>query len=203
VEGGAVAIGEGGAGGGGCQAPGAGGQGRGRAIAPEGPGPSGGALFEEGGAIDGEEGAIGEAGGRDGFAGCLALQDGLDFTGDAGVEVTDADGGGEAGGIAEGLGGVAAAFETRAMACGEGGRLVEEEELGIETGLHEGTFAALEFKLADDPLARCPVARFQRLVRPVEAATAIAHEGAARGIDMELAERVDAVLERHGVLQFF
>ena len=48
------------------------------------------------------------------------------------LEVAHADRGRQAGRIPEGPGGVAAAFKAGAVAGGEGGGLVEEEEFGIE-----------------------------------------------------------------------
>ena len=90
----------------------------------------------------------------------------------------------------------APAERTRAMTGGEGGRLVEEEELGEAARLEQRpALPAAELELAGDP-APAVVAPADAAALVVEAA-AVAVDQAARGICDELAERRDAVLQRH------
>jgi len=90
----------------------------------------------------------------------------------------------------------AAAECTRAMPGSERGRLVEEEELGELARLEQRmTVPAAEGQAAGDP-ASPVVAPADPPVRVVETAS-VAVDEAARRIRDELAERRDAVLERH------
>jgi hypothetical protein len=81
-----------------------------------------------------------------------------------------------------------------AVAGGEGGGLVPEEELGVVAGLHEWAAAALELEAAVDPALDGVVAADVALV--VVEVAAVAEEVTAGGMGDELAEGRDAVLAR-------
>ena len=90
----------------------------------------------------------------------------------------------------------AAAERTGAVAGGERGRLVEEEQLGEASGLHQRpTLPAAELEPAGDPaFAGGAAADPPELV--VEAAT-VSVDQAARWICDQLAQRCHPVLQRH------
>ena len=84
------------------------------------------------------------------------------------------------------------------MAGGEGGRLVEEEELGELPGcMSVVAVPALELETAADPAAGC-LKPADPALRVVQAA-AVAVDEPALGVCDQLGERRDAVLERHGL----
>jgi hypothetical protein len=84
-----------------------------------------------------------------------------------------------------------------AVAGRERGRLVEEEELGVEAA-PDVALAALEVEHAADPAPRRPAPGVERARIGVEAAAAVAEQRAARRHGEERAEGVDAILQRHG-----
>jgi hypothetical protein len=85
---------------------------------------------------------------------------------------------------------------ARAVARGERGRLVQEEQLGEPAGLQQRrSMPIAEAEPARDP-SRAGVATTDPASVVVEAATVPVHEP-ARGIGDELTERGDAVLQRH------
>ena len=57
--------------------------------------------------------------------------------------------------------------------------------------------AVLEFEPAADPLPRNEAPGAERAVVAMEAPAAVAHEQAAGGIGEQLAERIDAIGQRH------
>jgi hypothetical protein len=90
---------------------------------------------------------------------------------------------------------LAAAFRARAVAGGEGGGVVEEEELGVAARLQQSASAVLELEAAGDPAAQ-GVGAADPAVVVVEGA-AVAVDESARRVGDELAEGGDAVLVRH------
>jgi hypothetical protein len=85
------------------------------------------------------------------------------------------------------------------MSGGEGRRLVEEEELGEASRLKQRVpVPAPELQPARDP-APSRVAPPDAAGRVVQAAAVSVHE-TPRGISDQVAERGNAVLERHGAL---
>src|SRR5712692_6215486 len=96
----------------------------------------------------------------------------------------------------KGDGVAAAAFEAGPVPGRERGRLVQKEQLGIAVA-PDRAMAPLESRHATDPLAGNPAPRAERAIVAMQPAAAIAHELAAGGNGDELAERSDAVLERH------
>ena len=91
---------------------------------------------------------------------------------------------------------LAPAQGARAVARGEGGRLVEEEQLGEPAGLQQGRpMPVAEAEPARDP-PRAGGATTDAAVVVVEAPTVPVHEP-ARWIGDELTEGGDAVLQRH------
>src|SRR5262245_54178680 len=95
---------------------------------------------------------------------------------------------------------VAAAFEAGPVTGGKRGRLVEEEQLRIALAPHLA-MPSLEFEEAANPGVRDPASAPQRAVVAMEAAAAIAEEQPARGISDEIAERIDAIGQRHGKIE--
>src|SRR5580704_18014642 len=93
----------------------------------------------------------------------------------------------------------AAAFEARTMAGGERGRLVKEEQLGVTFAPYRAV-PVLEGENATYPRTRGPAVPRQGALVVVNAPAAVAEEQPARGHGIELAERVDAVLQRHRLL---
>jgi len=88
------------------------------------------------------------------------------------------------------------AERARPVPCRERGRLVEEEELGEEPGMEElPSLPAFELEPARDPALRGVTAP-DPPGRVVEAAAVPVDEPAARARD-QVAERRDAILERH------
>src|SRR5690606_38334566 len=92
------------------------------------------------------------------------------------------------------------AFEARPVARSECCRLVEEEQLGVSPWSHHLAMAPAELQFAADPLLCNPAAAAELLVRPVQAAAAVAHHGPARRDRDDLPFRRDTVLEGHLVL---
>ena len=86
------------------------------------------------------------------------------------------------------------------MAGGERGRLVEEEKLGVELAPHVA-LTALEGAHADQPVLGLPAAAAQRSIVAMDPPAAIAHEPAALGDGVKLAERIDAILQRRAGLR--
>src|SRR5215472_15926966 len=91
---------------------------------------------------------------------------------------------------------LAAAFETGPVPGGECGRLVKKEQLSIEPPPY---IALTTFKCehATDPLPRRPASPCERAFIGMKPAAAIAHQRAARRVGKKLAERIDAILQRH------
>ena len=89
---------------------------------------------------------------------------------------------------------LAPAQRARAVAGGERGRLVEEEELRVPARLQQRSRAASRGTRAGRRSSACRVAPADAAVGVVEAA-AVAVDEAARGIRDQLAERRDPVLE--------
>ena len=85
------------------------------------------------------------------------------------------------------------------MAGGERRHLVEEEQLAIAVA-PDRAVAIVEGELAADPLPRRLAARPQRACLVMQTAAAIAHEQSARRAREQMAERIDAVGKRHGIL---
>src|SRR5262249_28322322 len=90
----------------------------------------------------------------------------------------------------------AATFEAGAMAGGQRGRLVEEEQLSVALA-PDLPVPVLEREPAAYPCARGPTPARQRAVVSMEAAAAVAKEQTARLNGAKFAERIDAVLQRH------
>ncbi|HEY4983353.1 MAG TPA: hypothetical protein VII24_15765 [Pseudolabrys sp.] len=97
------------------------------------------------------------------------------------------------------LGVLAPAFEARPVAGSERRHLVEEEQLAIAVA-PDRAVAIVEGELAADPLPRRLAARPQRACLVMQTAAAIAHEQSARRAREQMAERIDAVGKRHGIL---
>lgn len=85
------------------------------------------------------------------------------------------------------------AFEAGPVSGGERGWLVKKKQLGVEPPPY---LAMTSFKCqhAADPLPRNPSPRRERARSGVKSPATIAHEGAARRIGQELAERIDTIL---------
>src|SRR5207244_2612339 len=96
----------------------------------------------------------------------------------------------------KGDGGAAAAFEAGPVPGRKRGRLVEKEQLGIAAA-PDRAMAPLESRHATDPLAGNPAPRAERAIVAMQPAAAIAHEQSAGDNGDELAERSNAVLQRH------
>src|SRR5690606_16716369 len=75
--------------------------------------------------------------------------------------------------------------------------LVKEEELGVAVRLHHLAMAALERQHAGDPGAARPAASAEALLGVVQPPAAVAHQRPALRRGDDLAERRDAVLQRH------
>jgi len=91
---------------------------------------------------------------------------------------------------------LAPAQGARAVARGERGHLIQEEQLGEPAGLQQGhPMPVAEAEPARDP-SRAGVAATDPAVVVVQAPTVPVHEP-ARGIGDELTEGGDAVLQRH------
>ena len=91
---------------------------------------------------------------------------------------------------------LAPAFRTRTMPGCERRHFVEEEELGVAAGLQQWTSApAAELEPARDPALHREAASDAALAIVKTAAIAV-HEATGRVRD-QIAERRDAVLERH------
>lgn len=138
------------------------------------------------------EGSLGEAGERSGDGDFVVV-----FVDASGVEgaVHDVGGGVFGPGLAELDEAVAAAFGAGAVAGGEGGGFVEEEEFGVFVGGHGAAAAAFEFEEAGDPAAGLVGA--DDFFVGVDDSAAVAHEVAAVFGADEFAGRGYAVLEWH------
>ena len=91
----------------------------------------------------------------------------------------------------------AAALEARAMSSRERGRLIEEKQCGVAIA-PDRMMAPLEAAARSRSIAARPSAALsQTLIVAVKAPAAIAHKKPARGRGDQLAERIDAVLQRH------
>ena len=88
------------------------------------------------------------------------------------------------------------AFETGPVAGSERGRLIEKKQLSIVSSPYVA-MPSFEREHAANPLPRSPAPRCERPRVGVKAPAAIAHESAARRVGKKLAERVDAILQRH------
>ena len=91
----------------------------------------------------------------------------------------------------------APAVGARAMAGGEGGRLVEEEELGVGARAHDRMGMVLELENAADPCPAGPSSFRQVPIRRVNPATAVPEHRAAGGGGNDFAPRRHPVLQRH------
>ena len=89
---------------------------------------------------------------------------------------------------------LAAALEARPVTGGERGRLVEEEKLRVVPAPNVA-LTIFEFADADKPVLVLPAAAAERPIVPMHPPAAIAHEPAALGGGVKLAERVDAILQ--------
>ncbi len=87
----------------------------------------------------------------------------------------------------------AAALGTRAMPGSERHCFIEEKQLGIATGVHNGPMTAFEGQLAADPSLVAP-ARCAKTPITVMKDAAIAHQRSATGIGNDLSGRENAVL---------
>ena len=83
------------------------------------------------------------------------------------------------------------------VACGKGGRFIEEEELCVAALGHYDTVPAFEFEEACDPAAAL-VGSDNFAVAVVQDAATIAHHCSARGCSEQGTGGIDAVLEGHG-----
>src|SRR5579871_2247289 len=96
---------------------------------------------------------------------------------------------------------LAAALGARPVARREGGRLVEEEQAGVATRWHRAAraAAAAELEATRDPASQLPLPAedFVGIVQP----PAVAVDQAALGRRDDLAERRDAILERHQIVR--
>src|SRR4051794_30953473 len=97
--------------------------------------------------------------------------------------------------LAEGVEALPTTLCTGAVPCGQGGRFIQEEQLGVMTWLHDLALATSKLQPADDPALQLP--------RPLDAALGVvedapvAHEGAPFRGGNDLAERGDTILPRH------
>lgn len=96
---------------------------------------------------------------------------------------------------AESVGARSLAFKARAMPGRQGHGLVEEEELGVMAGLHQGETPAFTLKDADDP--RFAAIRPNNLPLLVVQNAPIAHEQPAQGQRGDVAKWGDPVWLRH------
>src|SRR6185369_8326768 len=97
----------------------------------------------------------------------------------------------------EGLDPIAAAVEAGPVAGGKRRRLVEEEQLGPAPPRHRHTVEVLVLELADQPAFEAPALLQERAaLRIVDDAAVAGEQPARRGRD-DIAERGDAVLQRH------
>lgn len=147
-------------------------------------------AYQPSGAVVFDQGAAGQAGAIDG-----GLR-GQAFVVQGAVEIVEGllrvrPEGAEAAGV------FAAALEAGTVSGGEGGELVGKEELRVAAGGHEHAAPPAEVEPADNPAPGDPVARLQLAVGVVKAAAAVAHPKALFRNGVQLAPRVDAVLERH------
>ncbi len=92
---------------------------------------------------------------------------------------------------------VAAAEEARPMAGGEGRRLVEEKQFGPALRRHHVAAAAAKVAGADDPRLGGPAPPQQCLARGIMDDATVAGEQALVGRRNDVAERGDAILQRH------
>src|SRR5690349_19161211 len=91
----------------------------------------------------------------------------------------------------------AAALETGAMPGSKRSHLVEEKQVGVAGRPPHIVAPPFELEHAADPLARSPAPLPQTLVITMEAPAAVAEHRAARRRRDQLAERRDAILQRH------
>jgi hypothetical protein len=100
-------------------------------------------------------------------------------------------------GVAEAHEVVAAALCTRAVAGGESGRLVQEEQLGELAGAQELPAPSLELEPAGDPSTALPLADQSAVVVVQDAPVPEQKPSCFRRDDFP--ERRDPVASRHGV----
>ncbi len=94
---------------------------------------------------------------------------------------------------------VAPAFVAGPMACCEGCRFVQKEQLRIAVGPHDLPPAPFELEAARDPAFVDPALQSKGLVRPVQHPAPVAHQGSpCRRLNNFTFWR-DAVLQRHMV----
>jgi hypothetical protein len=91
---------------------------------------------------------------------------------------------------------LAPALATGAVASGERGRFVEEEQLGIAPRRHHLPAAVLEAQPATDPTAVPPARRAEPPAGVMQDA-AVAHQRAAGRIGDDVARRRDAIVQGH------
>jgi hypothetical protein len=96
------------------------------------------------------------------------------------------------------FGGGTAALHAGAMAGGEGGGFVHEEQLGVLSGLEKEAFSIFEGEFADDPAVGF-LTPLDVSVAVVYAAS-VAKPGSALGDGVEELEGVAAVFEWHWVI---
>lgn len=100
-------------------------------------------------------------------------------------------------GVLPGSKGAVPAFAAGPVAGSDGGGFVEEEQFRIAPWRHDVTMPSAKFQPADQPGLQRPAPRAELPVFVMQDA-AIAHEAAAFGNGDDIAQRRDAVLQRHG-----
>ena len=81
------------------------------------------------------------------------------------------------------------------MTCRQGGGFVQKKQLGIAPGGHDRAVAPVERQLAGNPVAGDPATATELTPGVVQTSPAIPHQGSAGGDSMDLAKRVDTIVQ--------
>jgi hypothetical protein len=83
------------------------------------------------------------------------------------------------------------------MTCRQRCRFVKKKQLGIAPGCHDHAVASFERQHAGNPVSGGPATATELAPVVVQTSTSITHQGPSGGDGVNLAKRVDTILQGH------